>query len=458
MLDSENPYDLPLFSDFQVEPSDDIELGKSSGSSVNAPIGVKEVTLIRSGTLPPHIEGIKYQGDATCGSFKGVIACSNPSHVKESKRVFKVSCHRLSCKIDMPGVAVKLAVKADERMTEMARLYRGQRHSLGALKHIAFSPPQGMITKASYEVDLGKSAWASFYKLYGQIVNNFNGGVVDFHPWRKKHDDGSECEFEAYTADGQLVTCPQHHVWRWGPHFHFTGYGWFDSSVDVFKATGWVYHKIKDRGNRSVFATVFYQLTHCGVLVDSEGKSKGQVLRWIGAFSRSRGGFQEVKGDVVECACPVKGCPEKVHRYGPSSSEPDGINRNYDQGVYSYRERTRIWYLKAHERPHHSVDLLTGQTVRIRASSQRRRQDPLIARNKVLPSSSDGYDGGGRCVLPLPSPGVGRVSPVIDWAIWPGLVVGHPCDYSDSLESSQGRHLEGSLSLDDLKNVVARGA
>jgi len=98
------------------------------------------------------------------------------------------------------------------------------------------------------------------------------GGVVVVHPWRLKHEeDGSSCERK---------DCKRYHVWMWGPHVHFIGWGRFARSDKVHKSgRGWVYRAIPDRTGRDIWATCYYQLTHCAVVPG------GQSYAWVGLMS-----------------------------------------------------------------------------------------------------------------------------------------------------------------------------
>lgn len=296
--------------------------------------------LVRSLTLPQLTD---------CGSVTGGASCTNPSHAsKRNVIVFTKKCKRLSCEVCGRSRATEQGRRAADRFTGLTRLYR-KRGAIGnaKLKHISWSVDPELWPQSEVEADHGKAIRDEFDRARKETVHGFNGGLSIFHGWRKKHDDGTPCEEKSVWKDGKRVEgCQRHHVWQWGPHFHYLGFGWFDDSPQVQHVTGWTYHIIPDEGPRDVFSTVQYLLTHAGIWVKESGKQSGQAVRWLGAYSNGKGGKKRV--DVIEepVTCRVPGCDLTMHKYGPSSTEPDGLNRSYDQGEFIVKHPIFKWHLK----------------------------------------------------------------------------------------------------------------
>jgi hypothetical protein len=145
--------------------------------------------------------------------------------------------------------------------------------------HVIVSPP--------------KSLWHLPYeklrsKMY-QIAKKggFRGGSAIFHPFRKHPRQG----------------------WYFSPHFHLIGYGWIVWDERLFKQTGWV---MKNRGiRRSVEATAFYQISHCGLTTKKEQSLDGRMYRalhsitWFGKLAYNK--LRIPKEEREERVCPICG-------------------------------------------------------------------------------------------------------------------------------------------------------
>jgi hypothetical protein len=104
--------------------------------------------------------------------------------------------------------------------------------------------------------------------------SGFRGGSCIFHPFRES-DNG---------------------MWYYSPHFHMIGYGWIRWSSEDYAISDWI---VKNNGVReSVYATAFYQLSHCGV------HSKFNSVTWFGLLS-----YNKLKVPFVEREekhlCPI---------------------------------------------------------------------------------------------------------------------------------------------------------
>jgi hypothetical protein len=65
--------------------------------------------------------------------------------------------------------------------------------------------------------------------------------------------------------------------WYYSPHFHIIGFGWVNDPRQVYRDSGFI---VKNLGIRkSVYATLYYQLSHCGI---KKGKHS---VTWFGHLS-----------------------------------------------------------------------------------------------------------------------------------------------------------------------------
>lgn len=288
------------------------------------------VKLIRSGTAGPfNPKGV------LCGSVKSVSACPDVSHTVLTFQKHGFHCGKLGCKICMPAQAKKVASRSEKYFNGATILYKKSGHFIRESRHSVWSPPPYRYSQESVEADRGRQFWADYQDFFNSIVRGFYGGASVVHYWRKKHADGSECTFKPKRVNGKLTRCPKgKHYWRWGPHVHYVGYGWFEELPhDHSEYDGWNYKVLLDDKPRSFSATIGYLLTHCGLFLDDQGRQRGQVVRWTGSFSKGKVNKVASHRHSEPKKCPVKGCPNNLHRYGPSSSPDDhGINRNHDQG------------------------------------------------------------------------------------------------------------------------------
>jgi hypothetical protein len=323
---------------------------------------VDEVPLVDVSSFLHYVRSgtgfVSYPGGVSqCGSIKFVVACSDHP---ETKRYGIHSCSRLQCPVCLDVTVERLAGDVSDRMLGLSACLRKNGVKIGRNKHVVFTIPVYMYSREEVELDGGKALYKEFYSLLNRewkihedgsvcedrkckkkhsvrkfAKDGFYGGVVILHLERKKHaDDGTPCDRKG---------CKRPHVWVWGPHFHYIGYGFFEDSVWVWKKTDWIYEVIEDQGKRVVFDTVKYLLTHCATFVGSDGKQVGKAIRWVGVLSNSKGG-KKVVGEIVEYElCPV--CKEPMHKYGSSGTAEDGVNWAYDQGVFERKVEVVEWYL-----------------------------------------------------------------------------------------------------------------
>ena len=268
-----------------------------------------------------------------CGMIRNFVACSGPDH--HGARPSRMSCKRLSCPVCFEDACNRAAHRAEDRVQGMKKAWKRAGVRVGRIRHVEWSPAIKEWPRDRVEADGGKS----FRKTASAIIrgnSKYYGGALVVHWERKKHTDGTACE---------LKGCRRKHIWVWGPHVHYIGWGFFENSAYVHSQTGWVYKTIDDDGRvRNVFDTVRYQLTHAGLvkreLVVKESTQAvhdqdqvGNAVSYIGMCSMNKGGKVAVGESWETCQCEV--CHAELHRYGALNDKLADFG--YDQGPVEVR-------------------------------------------------------------------------------------------------------------------------
>jgi hypothetical protein len=277
-----------------------------------------------------------------CGTVKFAIICPNGDSPPE---LIYDSCDRWDCPVCYNNVLRETTARATERFERVssdysrAKVFKGD--LIKHLRHWSISPPQDLFPSessflsdgATFEGDFAKYTPESYKRLdrwkrkLSDILKtyskSFYGGAVTFHAHRKKHLDGSCCECQ---------DCELDHVWEWGPHFHFIGYGNFRPSEEIYDKTGWVLHTIQTSQEtndkeasktRSFSRTFFYIMSHATILSKSWiepsipsrpeafGNAREEVLKtaprnaywWVGAYSSSNVQLLGIEKEREEGIC-----------------------------------------------------------------------------------------------------------------------------------------------------------
>lgn len=200
-------------------------------------------------------------------------------YVKRARK----SCDRAECPVCYEKWASKRAHAAAKRIS----FY--QEHFGGRPIHVVASPSQKLVDELPYR-ELKKRCELAL-KMTG-----FRGGVEIFHPWREKRDKS----------------------WYLSPHFHEVGFGWILNSEKVLEQTGVL---VKNLGIRkSVYATIMYQLSHCGVYML---KPKKHSITWWGALSYNK---LKIPRELLaeDELCPLcLGPLKRLIHYGELGDPPD---------------------------------------------------------------------------------------------------------------------------------------
>lgn len=186
-----------------------------------------------------------------CGKWftKGCLNVLAHKNTEFSGKVFvksfQKSCYRADCEVCYKKWMARESNKATRRIQKY------EKQSGNPAKHIIISPPPWKQYLPIRE--LRKEA----YKILKEIGSV--GGSLIFHPFR-------------YHKDSKR--------WYYSPHFHIIGFGWLVGTAETYQKSGWI---VKNKGVReSVFATLFYQLSHAGV------KHGYHTVTWFGDLSYSK--------------------------------------------------------------------------------------------------------------------------------------------------------------------------
>lgn len=233
------------------------------GSSKTA-TGEKSTASPTAESLIWHISG-NGEAQEMCGEVRKTVSCPNGCGIgsadrdgnKEAFQFITNSCNRPTCPVCYEQWAARLAKRVSERLIQSMNLYRSRGY--GNLKHYIVSPPQEEAKELLQTIDGYKKLKANLRTLLK--AEGYHGGVIIFHSHRTKNRV------------------------RFSPHFHIIGLGRINADSNQFYAqTGWIY---KNKGNRkSVYHTVQYLLSHCGVLHDENIRI--QHTSWFGELSYAK--------------------------------------------------------------------------------------------------------------------------------------------------------------------------
>lgn len=244
---------------------------------------------VASWGLPGHGAS---KGD--CGSFFSVGCIHVEDHFrgridgedvigKAFVRRKKVSCKEPKCPVCYESWAGREAHRIEHRILSF-RL-RGARAI-----HFMVSPPPEVW---HLSVDRLRTKAYSVARKVG-----FLGGNCIYHPFREVEETK---------------------LWYFSPHFHMIGYGWIKGAGEEYLTSGWVSKNLGVRD--SVYATAFYQLSHCGVWY---GVGRRHSVTWFGKLS-----YNKLKADpeVVEKeVCPLCGAELRKLLWGGGGALPVPID------------------------------------------------------------------------------------------------------------------------------------
>ncbi|BDQ30592.1 hypothetical protein NZNM25_07660 [Nitrosopumilus zosterae] len=174
-------------------------------------------------------------------------------------RRYQLSCFRPACKTCWEkwiGRQSNVATRKIERYSKKENI---------SPIHIVLS-----VSNWDYELDY-KQMKQKARKILNEI--KIRGGSIIFHPFRFN----------------KKIRC-----WYFSPHFHVVGFGFIPkgSLVDAYHQNGWFVKYLGVR--KSVFATFYYLLSHCGI------RHRTRATTWFGDLSYSKL-EKEILPDFSKC-------------------------------------------------------------------------------------------------------------------------------------------------------------
>lgn len=388
---SENPENTSLYlaygpskSGYHNSPSNSDPFGLHGST----PFGPSQIALGDHYLILPGHGTAK----SNCGEVRFAKACSDDAcRHDHGHSLVSENCGRLSCPTCRDAAIARAASRAVERVEGLMEAYEREGYKIGPLDHcqLSTSPDSPLFTPEALSTREGLNrAYQKARELLKKYCRGY-GGILVLHPWRQVHLDGSECGRH---------DCTKEHTWTWSPHFHFIGFGWWVKSNEFYAATGWTYtkfgHGIKrrsdaDESQRSLFNTLHYQLSHCGLLVegrhiyDSDSRlavpgtlelaQVGQVIRYVGMLSNSKGGYRVESASFEVQLC--KHCKSDMHAWDVVRDDSGQWSLYSDRGPLMEWVEVRRWYINhRHKQTNISPDQTTGASRRSSSGAERHQR------------------------------------------------------------------------------------
>lgn len=328
--------------------------GQSGGSTLNGSQTIED--FIEENARPllyPAIRPIKPLSESSyeyhragtgevsglgCGVVKFFTACTAKTleHRIFSKKAVHARCTSLLCPICYEGASRRSSKRIEARLNGLHAKYLQKGIRLGKPKHIEFSPSLEHWNMEYFLADGGKRAFSEVVALLDEFAQDgVYGGDLTLHLERRKHKDGSECH---------LKKCDRRHVWVWGPHFHYFGFGFLANSDYFHSRSGWIYKRIQDSGPRDIQATAFYILTHSALFVNQKTGRSAKNHRYVGLFQDKLAKRIDLGTRQEPCICPE--CKVPLHRFAKTLGSPDEIAWDNDQGEAFHTVQVVDWVLR----------------------------------------------------------------------------------------------------------------
>ncbi len=225
-------------------------------------------------------------GKWNCGKWqtKGCLKYENHPDGKAWVKHYQKSCFKASCSVCVWKYLDRESNRATTRIETLARnsqylpLNEGYRYNP---VHVVVSVP--------------KKDWNLDYKILKSMARDMLkksgcfGGLMVFHPFRQIEDAEDSLRENKPIGD-----------WYWSPHFHSIAIGWISGQevADNYHETKWVVVNLGVR--RSVFQTVWYQLSHCGIKEGFHSITWWGILGYHSYYSK----LKLEDGPELEDYCP----------------------------------------------------------------------------------------------------------------------------------------------------------
>lgn len=241
-------------------------------------------------------------GDArdNCGEVYARVYC--PDCGKYESYITQ-SCKRAVCPECYEKWLVRTKIRTRERLYAGIKLMKEQTGKYVKFTHTIWSPPVEL-RELGYE-DL-KKEFHKVRKFAGSVA-----GVVVFHPYRFRNDDGQEVAWKhcSLNPKAESPVVKAHVVYE--PHFHTITTGFLMRADLFYEKTKWIYkNKGVIRNFDGLGGTIYYMLSHSAIVeVEDEKRgmtrSKYQAVMWFGKLSTNQ--FSCIESSTLDES--VK-CPE----------------------------------------------------------------------------------------------------------------------------------------------------
>lgn len=228
-----------------------------------------QVTSCRKKSCPVDYESWG-SNEAEKGLVRMAVYVIGNAPVAEIIREFKKAYEKAPKKI----FHEKFVIAVQKEMRKKAfdrKLPFGERRRFRPF-HVVFSPPQDHKWDTAQDFIDDKNTAYEIAKAHG-----IDAGCLIPHPYRLRC---KKCR--SVIPDHRKKCCntkcgSKEFEWFFSPHFHCIGFGWLNWTKQDYEETRWVVKNLSDgnNGDRSVYATLRYLLSHCGV-------SRFHSLTWFG--------------------------------------------------------------------------------------------------------------------------------------------------------------------------------
>ena len=335
----------------------------NTGYDCSTPFGPTNIELEETYLILPGHGTTKHD----CGEVRFAVACSSDACRHEHGYSLRTkNCGRLSCPTCRDIAIARAAKRAVERIEGLTQAYEEEGQKLGPISHcqLSTSPDSPLFSPEALNTKEGLNrAHQEARKLLKRYCRGY-GGILVLHPWRQIHLDGSRCGRH---------DCQKKHTWVWSPHFHYLGVGWWIKSDEFYRISGWTYSKFGygvkkrkgvDERQRSLYNTLHYEFSHCGILTEGrqiydrdarlpvqgtiELGQVGQVVRYVGLFSNSKGGYRVESKSYEAQPCPH--CKADLHNFDVVQDDKGEWHLHADRGPLMEWVEVRVWYINHRQR------------------------------------------------------------------------------------------------------------
>ncbi|MFA6728157.1 MAG: hypothetical protein WCS17_08090 [Prevotella sp.] len=347
----------PVTSYVRDLPFESYELYPAKSGTYQSIIGLKKPKVRNSEKIDSGIPNMfwtlpardtKKLENGNCGVVSSIFcrdipmnSCSlNKDHF--SKAIGN-HCWSMRCPVCMNSTVMKAGVKAEQKILAPGDLYERKTGTKLKIGHWQISPPQ----KWLQHIMQNSSDFMRFYDDLIEILkqNGIRGGAIVFHPWRLSDiyqtinhvqtGNFKEGLPEFLLAENHIDLKWEYrnleHYWRFGPHFHFIGYGHF-TDTEEFRSSMAKLDKIGNWGEDGQEETWVVKKIHPSEEIDSVRHTISYLLTHAGLGSYYYENNWDLDGEDLIIPSKVEGNSVKA------KEEPMSIHKSLDPNEQNYLE------------------------------------------------------------------------------------------------------------------------